>query len=467
MSHAGDRAPTASLGLLDATMVGIGAMIGAGIFVLTGLAATTSGPAAILVFALNGGVTTFTALSYAELAAAIPRNGGGYAYVREVFSAPIAFVMGWTRWFTYMIAGALYALGFGANFEEFFHLYDVALPGSALIWALVAVVAFVALNALSTEASGSAETIITLVKVAILAVFVAFGLTIVDVGEFEPLFPREGGVLSVLPAMGLTFIAFQGYDLIATVTEEVENPQQNIPRAILLSVLVTVVVYLLVVFVAIGTLGADALGAAGETAIARAAEDFMPTFPLIGTGASLIAFGAVFSTISALNAVVIGSSRVAFTMGRERQLPDRLGHLHHRYGTPFVAILASAVVMLIAVVVVPIRLVGNLASLFSLLGFVIVNLSVIRLRNQQPDLRRPFEIPYYPLPPVLGIVLNLLLGFFISPRTWLVAIAWLAIGVAVYWLLSRRREEEPLPEEPGPTPSDIEEPEVTIEPGED
>ena len=469
MSHAGDRAPAASLGLLDATMVGIGAMIGAGIFVLTGLAAQTSGPAAILVFALNGGVTTFTALSYAELAAAIPRNGGGYAYVREVFSAPIAFVMGWTRWFTYMIAGALYALGFGANFEEFFHLYDVALPGTPVIWALVAVVAFVALNALSTEASGSAETVITLVKVAILAVFVAFGLSIVELGNFQPLFPAEkgGAVNSVLPAMGLTFIAFQGYDLIATVTEEVENPQQNIPRAILLSVLVTVVVYLLVVFVAIGTLGADALGAAGETAIARAAEDFMPTFPLIGTGASLIAFGAVFSTISALNAVVIGSSRVAFAMGRERQLPDRLGHLHHRYGTPFVAIVASAVVMLIAVVVVPIRLVGNLASLFSLLGFVVVNLSVIRLRRQQPDLRRPFEIPFYPIPPILGIVLNLLLGFFISPQTWLVAIAWLAIGVAIYWLLSRRKEEPVVPGEPGPTPEDIEEPEVTIEPGED
>jgi amino acid transporter len=453
--------------LLDATMVGIGAMIGAGIFVLTGLAATTSGPAAILVFALNGGVTTFTALSYAELAAAIPRNGGGYAYVREVFSAPVSFVMGWTRWFTYMIAGALYALGFGANFEEFFHLYEIALPGSPVIWALVAVVVFVTLNALSTEASGSAETIITLVKVAILAVFVAFGLSIVDLGQFEPLFPRDDGVLSVLPAMGLTFIAFQGYDLIATVTEEVENPQQNIPRAILLSVLVTVVVYLLVVFVAIGTLGADALGAAGETAIARAAEDFMPTFPVIGTGASLIAFGAVFSTISALNAVVIGSSRVAFAMGRERQLPDRLGHLHYRYGTPFVAIVASAVVMLIAVVVVPIRLVGNLASLFSLLGFVVVNLSVIRLRRQQPDLRRPFEIPYYPVPPILGIVLNLLLGFFISPQTWLVAIAWLAIGVGVYWLLSRRREEPVLPEEPVPTPTEIEEPEVTIDPEED
>jgi len=439
MSHSGERAPAASLGLLDATMVGIGAMIGAGIFVLTGLAAETAGPAAIVVFALNGGVTTFTALSYAELASAIPRNGGGYAYVREVFSAPVSFVMGWTRWFTYMIAGALYALGFGSNFREFAHLYDVQLPLATTfpeLYALLSVIVLVVLNAVSTKASGGAETVITLVKIGILGVFIAFGLPVADTAEFDPLFTEE--VLSVLPAMGLTFIAFQGYDLIATVTEEVHNPRRNIPRAIILSVVVTVVVYLLVVFVAIGTLGAAPLAAAGETAIAQAAEGFMPAFPLVGTGAALIAFGAVFSTISALNAVVIGSSRVAFAMGRERQLPGILGRLHHRYGTPFVAIMASAVVMLVAVLVVPIRTVGNLASLFSLLGFVVVNLAVIRLRRQQPDLNRPFEIPYYPLPPALGIVFNLLLGLFIDPQSWVLAMAWLVVGAAVYYLLLRR-----------------------------
>ena len=420
-------------------MVGVGAMIGAGIFVLTGAAADIAGPGAIVVFALNGGVTTFTALSYAELASAIPRNGGGYAYVREVFSAPVAFVMGWTRWFTYMIAGALYALGFASNFVEFLHLYGITLPMGEQFpeaYALLAVVLLVALNALSTEASGGAETVITLVKIGILGVFIVAGLPAASTAEFEPMFPK--GALAVLPAMGLTFIAFQGYDLIATVTEEVEDPQRNIPRAIVLSVVATVVIYLLVVFVAIGTLGAEPLAGAGETAIARAAEGFMPPIPLLGTGAALVAFGAVFSTVSALNAVVIGSSRVAFAMGRERQLPQRLGRLHHRYGTPFVAILASAALMLVAVVVVPIRTVGNLASLFSLLGFVVVNAAVIRLRRQQPDLRRPFEIPYYPIPPVLGIVFNLLLGLFIDPVTWLLALGWLAFGAGVYLLLQRR-----------------------------
>jgi amino acid transporter len=462
MSQSGERAPAASLGLLDATMVGVGAMIGAGIFVLTGLAADIAGPAAIVAFALNGGVTAFTALSYAELASAIPRNGGGYAYVREAFPAVVSFVMGWTRWFTYMIAGSLYALGFSSNFVEFAHLYGVTLPlGETFpeLYALFAVVVLVALNALSTEASGGAETAITLVKIAILVVFIVAGLPRASTGEFQPLF-TEGGPLSVLPAMGLTFIAFQGYDLIATVTEEVENPRKNIPRAIFLSLGLTVIVYLLVVFVAIGTLGAEPLAAAGETAIAQAAEGFMPALPVVGTGAVLIAFGAVFSTVSALNAVVIGSSRVAFAMGREGQLPGPLGRLHHRFGTPFVAVLASAAVMLVAVLVVPIRIVGNLASLFSLLGFVVVNLAVVELRRQQPNLRRPFEIPYYPVPPILGIVLNLLLGLFIDPLTWALAVGWLVVGALVYILLQRREAADP--EEPR-VPVDVEtEPDVEL-----
>jgi amino acid transporter len=433
-----ERSPEASLGLLDATMVGMGAMIGAGIFVLTGLAAEMTGPGAILVFALNGVVTTFTALSYAELASAIPKSGGGYAYVREVFSDPIAFVMGWTRWFTYVAAGALYALGFAPNLIEFVHIYWPGLPAVPVAYALVAVAGFVGLNAVSTKASGGAETVVTLVKIGILLVFAGFGAAAVNTA-LRPVFPGDLTAMSMLPAMGLTFIAFQGYDLIATVTEEVENPRKNIPRAILLSLAATVVIYLVILYVAIGTLGAERLGAAGETGIAQAAESFMPHIPLLGTGAALIAFGAVFSTISALNAVVIGSSRIAFAMGREGQLPRRLGMIHHRFGTPFKAIMASGALMLVAVLVAPIELVGNLSSLFSLLGFVIVNAAVIQFRRKRPNMERPFKIPLYPIPPILGIVCNLVLGFFIDATTWMLALAWLVLGAVAYVALEKIR----------------------------
>ncbi|MFB6293351.1 MAG: APC family permease [Halonotius sp.] len=457
------RSPNAELGLLDATMIGMGAMIGAGIFVLTGLAAEIAGPAAIIVFALNGIVTAFTGLSYAELAASIPKSGGGYAFVREIFDDFASFIMGWMLWFAYMIAGALYALGFAPNFLELLHVYgfvpppdqvgaialpviEASIPLSVLL-AFTAVAALVALNAVSTAASGSAETVFTIIKVSILVVFVAFGLAspMFSAVEFQPLFP-ESGPSAVLPAMGLTFIAFEGYDLITTVTEEVKNPRENIPKAIVLSLVATVIVYLAVVTVAVGTLGAEGLAKAGEAGIAEAATEFMPTgLPIIQNGGALIVFGAVFSTLTALNAVVIASSRVAFSMGREGQLLPSVGQLHHRYGTPFVAILASAVVML-GSVALPTESAGNMSSLFFLLSFIIVNVAVIRLRRERPNMNRPYEIPFYPAPPLIGIALNLLLtGVLVAYllRTdrlaLLLSAGWLGLGAVAYVALNRYR----------------------------
>jgi amino acid transporter len=451
VSGHGERAPEANLSLLDATMIGMGAMIGAGIFVLTGLAAEIAGPAAILVFLLNGIVTAFTGLSYAELAASIPKSGGGYAFVREVFDDLSSFLMGWMLWFAYMIAGGLYALGFAPNFLELLHVYgltaapdrvgalalpvlDVGVP-VAVVLSFVAVLALVTLNALSTAASGSVETVFTLIKVSILVVFVAFGATspMFSSAEFQPLFTGDATAFSLLPAMGLTFIAFEGYDLITTVTEEVKNPRENIPKAIFVSLAVTVLVYLAVVGVAVGTLGANGLAAAGEAGIAEAATSFMPTdLPVIRNGGAIIVFGAVFSTLTALNAVVIASSRVAFSMGREEQLLPRFGQLHHRYGTPFVAIVASGVVML-ASVALPTQSAGNMSSLFFLLSFIVVNASVIKLRRERPNMNRPYELPYYPIPPLVGIALNSLLTVVL---VWhLVGSDPLAVGLSVGWIL--------------------------------
>ncbi|MFC7073399.1 APC family permease [Halovenus rubra] len=478
-----NRSPQAELGLLDATMIGMGAMIGAGIFVLTGLAAELAGPAAILVFALNGVVTAFTGLSYAELAASIPKSGGGYAFVREIFDDLSSFIMGWMLWFAYMIAGALYALGFAPNFLELLHVYgvvappdevsaiavplvDVAVPPAFLL-AFIAVLGLVALNAVSTAASGSIETIFTIIKVGILLVFVAFGATssMFSGAEFQPLFPEEKGAAAVLPAMGLTFIAFEGYDLITTVTEEVKNPRENIPKAIFISLAATVVVYLSVVIVAVGTLGAQGLADAGEAGIATAATEFMPTgLPVIQNGGALIVFGAVFSTLTALNAVVIASSRVAFSMGREGQLLPSFGQLHHRYGTPFVAILASAVVML-GSVALPTQSAGNMSSLFFLLSFIIVNVAVIRLRRERPAMNRPYKMPFYPVPPLIGIALNLLLtGVLIEyllrtdPLALGLSAGWILLGGVAYVGLNRMRT----PTEPA-TPDTDTEPTIKIE----
>ncbi len=447
MSEQQTREPQAELGLLDATMIGMGAMIGAGVFVLTGLAAEITGPAVILVFFLNGIVTGFTGLAYAELSSAIPKSGGGYAFVEEIFSDVAAFQMGWMLWFGYMIAGALYALGFAANLIEWIQIYWSGFPaGSVLggltswtvLYAFSVVAMLIVLNVLSTAASGAAETVGTIIKVGILLVFSAFGAFAIDTGEYTPVFPE--GVGAIIPAMGLTFIAFQGYDLISTVTEEVENPRENIPKAIFLALAGTIIVYLAVVVVAVGTLSADRLGAQGETAIASAAGEFMPEIPVLGPGSTLIWFGAVFSTLTALNAVVIASSRVAFAMGRDRLFPSRVGQIHHRFGTPALGVIVSAAVMLLSVVFLPIQMVGNLSSLFFLLAFVAVNAAVIKLRRERPNMNRPYEMPLYPVPPILGIVFNIgIAGFLVvrDPVTGVLAAGWLTLGVGAFFLLKR------------------------------
>jgi APA family basic amino acid/polyamine antiporter len=480
MSETPEREPAANLGLLDATMIGMGAMIGAGIFVLTGLAADIAGPAAVAVFGLNGVVTAFTALSYAELAAAIPKSGGGYAFVREVFDDLPSFLMGWMLWFAYMIAGALYALGFAPNFLELLHVYGVVAPPEAVggvtvpllavavpvevLLAFVAVAGLVALNAVSTAASGSVETIFTATKVSILVVFVGFGALspMFSEAEFQPLFP-ETGAAAVLPAMGLTFIAFEGYDLITTVTEEVKNPRENIPTAIFVSLAATVVVYLAVVTVAVGTLGAEGLAEAGEAGIAQAATEFMPDdLPVIRNGGAVIVFGAVFSTLTALNAVVIASSRVAFSMGREGQLLASVGRIHHRFGTPFVAILASAVVML-GSTVLPTQSAGNMSSLFFLLSFIVVNGAVIKLRRERPNMTRPYEMPYYPVAPVLGMALNgvltvVLIVYLVRTDPFALALSagWILLGGVAYVGLNRLRSgpTETTPDGTAPRPED-------------
>jgi APA family basic amino acid/polyamine antiporter len=237
------------LGVFDATMIGVGAMIGAGIFVLTGIATGFAGPAAVIAFALNGVVTMFTALSYAELASAIPEAGGGYSYIKKVMPNAVAFASGWMLWFAYIIACSLYAKAFGSYFLEFFeqqlpvatHTLVGFLGNEASVALLTLLIGlfFITINIIGTHASGKAENVITIAKLVVLGAFIFFGYRQVfnapDVAmeNFVPLFPN--GFTGILAAMGLTFIAFEGYDLIATVSEEVKDPRRTIPKAILYS----------------------------------------------------------------------------------------------------------------------------------------------------------------------------------------------------------------------------------------
>jgi amino acid transporter/nucleotide-binding universal stress UspA family protein len=441
-----------SLGLLDATMIGIGAMIGAGIFVLTGIAAGEAGPAALLAFALNGLVTLLTALSYAELASVYPKSGGGYSFIAKAFPGPAGFASGWMLWFCYIIACALYALGFGSYFMEFIrnHFPSIAnlvfnLVGhkaSTLVMTTLVSIIFILINMRGTAVTGSVENVVTMAKIFILIVFIAYGLKRIfqvpgeAAANFTPFMPKGGG--GVVIAMGLTFIAFEGYDLIATVAEEIKRPEKTVPRATLISLAVTVFLYLMILLVCIGAIRPESgkswqfLGHYQETAIARAAENFMPLF-----GVALIIFGGLLSTISALNATILASSRVAFSMSRDKMLPMSLSAIHTKRRTPHIAIAITGAIVIVMAILFPIHVIGSAASVMFLLTFTLVNLSLIALRRKFPELKGGFRVPLYPTTPIAAIILNMFLAIYqfnFDPRAWYIAIAWLVFGLLIYFM---------------------------------
>ncbi len=438
--------------LVDVTMIGVGAMIGAGIFVLTGIAAGVAGPALLVVFLLNGVVALLTAMAYAELGSAIHGAGGGYLWIKRSLPDPSGFLSGWMDWFAHAVACSLYALGFGAYFKEVLHFVgapEIHPPFVSLeIWlAAIACALFAFINFRGASEAGKAGNVVTIGKVAIIGVFIVAGLwAMVNRpdwrGSFTPFISEGWG--GIFAAMGLTFIAFEGYEIIAQTSEEVEDPKRNVPRAVFLSLAIVIPIYLLVALVAFGAVEPPAgmsisqyLGEQKEIALVTAADQFF-----VG-GALLILVGGLLSTLSALNATVYSSSRVAFAMARDASLPRAIARVHHKHGTPHYAILFSTLLIIAMAVLLPIEQVAAAASVMFLLLFGGVNIAVIRLRKLHPELDRGYRVPWVPVVPIVAIAAMLFIAVFMFigyPLAWAAAGGWIVIGTAFYYAYSRRRE---------------------------
>lgn len=438
--------------LLDITMIGVGAMIGAGIFVLTGIAAGVAGPALLVVFVLNGIVALLTAMTYAELGSAFHDAGGGYLWVKSALPDPNGFLAGWMSWFAHAVACSVYALGFGA----YCRLVLEAAGVPAFHWgfmtlekwlAVVTTLVFAWVNYRGAAETGRAGNVVTVGKIVVILGFIAAGVWVMSGREgwqtaFHPFFTRGWG--GVFAAMGLTFIAFEGYEIIAQTSEEVEAPRRNVPRAIFLSLLIVVPIYLLVALVAIGAVVPPAgqsavafLAEEKEVALVRAADQF-----LRGGGIVLLV-GGLLSTVSALNATIYSSSRVAFAMARDANLPQAIGRVHARRATPHVAVALSAAIIIGMAVLLPIEDVAAATDVMFLLLFVQVNVAVIRLRTLRPDLDRGFRVPLMPFVPIVAIATMLFLAGYLFthyPLGWAAVGGWLLIGAGVYYGYSRKRE---------------------------
>jgi len=439
--------------LLDATMIGVGAMIGAGIFVLTGIAAGVAGPALIIVFLLNGLVAALTAMSYAELGSCYHDAGGGYLWVKEGLPKWNGFLSGWMSWFAHAVACSLYALGFAAYFEHTLTELGITMPqwgflSQQKILAVGIAIIFAYINFRGASETGKVGNFVTMTKIAILGVFIAFGIEfMIHRGDwqaaFTPFMPNGWG--GVIKAMGLTFIAFQGFEVISQASEEIKNPRKNIPRAVFLSLIIVVPIYLLVAITALGTVKPDGmtpwdyLAMQKETALVGVAKMFFT-----GGGVMLL-FGGLISTMSALNATVYSSSRVAFAMGRDRNFPTFFSKVHPKKFTPHMAIIFSLIIVVLMSVSLHIEDVASAADIMFLLLFLQVNITLIRLRKKRPDLDRGFFTPLFPYLTIVGILFLLFLAVYMfnySPLGWLVTGVWIGIGLVIYRTYAAKREVE-------------------------
>ena len=458
------------LGLLDITMIGLGPTIGTTIFLLVGPGYAITGASLILAFALNLAVTLCTAMAYMELGSAFPETGGGYLWVRHAMKDPWGFLGGWLSWFGHCVVGSFYIIGFGLGaivlLEILLGTADVVLlglNGAALtrLFAILAAGVFLALNYRGTKITGKAEVAVTVTLVAIVLAFVAFGLAAflgrdpLPAVNFAPFFrgstPSEQ-FLTLFGAMGFTFIVFEGYEIIAQTGEEVREPERNIPRASFLVIGLSAAIFMLVAFTAIGLAGNCVTPPSSGCLLTQvpggqvvgnhnAITDIAALVVPGGLGRYLIVFGIVLGALAATNSLIFSSSRVSFAMGRDGTLPKALGRLHPTKRTPHVSIAASGLLIVLMTLTLDINTVAASAGIMFLLLFVMVNWSAIVLRRTMPDVKRYYKMPFFPWPPVLGIVGTAVVALSvwqIDALAWLIALGWIGLGFGIHYLYERK-----------------------------
>ena len=437
------RAVPRHLGLFGSTALGVGAIVGGGILALAGVAFATAGPAAIVAFALNGGIAFLTVASFAELARRFPESGGVYTYARKVVSIEVAFVVGWVVWFASILAGVLYALGFAAfaaeGLSRLAPLLDVPIEWTrapALRLGIASAATLLYTLSLVRRAGGGG-TAATVGKVVVFAVLLAGGTWAFGrgspgalLGRLEPF--AAAGPVGVVTAMGYTFIAMQGFDLIAAVGGEVREPDRTIPRAMYLSLGIALAIYLPLLFL-MATVGAPDDGIARlaaanpEGLVAQSVELFLGP-----AGYWLVIGAGILSMLTALRANLLAASRVAFAMARDRTLPRRLGRMRGASGTPALAVAATgAMVASISLVVGEVAAAGAASSLIFLISFAMVHWAAI-LAGRRTVGERPGALP------LIGGLLCLALAVFQAyavPEAGVVVVSWLAVGIVLYLVL--------------------------------
>lgn len=404
-----------TLGLFDATSISVGAIIGAGIFVVTGIAAGLAGPSFIISIILAGVIGSFTALSFAQLSAYMPKEGGGYEFTYHLISPFAGFISGWMWVFSNVFIGAAVSIGFAQYLSALVPSLPVNIVAAAVC------LAFTALNYVGVRQSALINDALVVTKIVILLFFIVFGLGFIQLSNFQPFMPK--GVLGTLEGASLIFFAYGGYARVTTVSEEVKDPSRTIPRAIVLAIALSTVLYVLIGVVSMGLVGSNRLAAA-ESPLADAIS-------ITGSSGAvfLVSLGAMIATASVLLMTILGVSRMTFAMARNGQFPAFLKQISKRFQTPHYAILITGVLSSILVFSDFSRLVA--VGTFSLLfHHALVNLSALRL---QPANRR-----YPAFVSTIGFLLCVSLLAFLSIEAWMTSLAGILVGIVIYAVMTRK-----------------------------
>lgn len=434
------------MGLTGATGIGVGAMVGGGILALAGVAFAASGPSAILAFLLNGVIALITALSFAEMAAANPTNGGTYTYAKKALTVQIAFGVGWVVWFASLVASVLYALGFAAfalfalQQFPFFTLESGFRMELLTVLLSVGAVGLYTLNLMKSKGGGGMFANIG--KLLVFAVLIAGGLAVMiqtpvsELGRsLDPFF--SDGFSGLVAAMGYTFIALQGFDLIASAAGEIKQPEKTIPKAMVATLAVGLTVYipLLLVVMTVGMGPGESIrevsAANPETVIAIAAQNYLGAF-----GFWLVLIAGIFSMLSALQANLFAASRIAFSMSNDRTLSHHLSVTDEKNGIPVRAILATSLIVVLLIMVLPdVASAGAASSLIFLITFALAQMVMILMRKRSYGERSTFRVPWFPVLPVTGMIACVALALFQAvtvPAAGVISLIWLLIGVVLF-----------------------------------
>ncbi len=426
-----------NVGLFGAASVGIANIIGAGIFVVSGVAAGLAGPSVILSFLLAGFIALMTALSSAELASFITETGASYAFTKRAFGRFLSFLVGWFKYFDYMAGAAAVSVGFAAYFTALFGLTG-SLP--LLLAAMGLPIVFTILNLVGAKESAYATSIMVLIKVFALVLLMFFGgfyLTqFFNVNNFTPFFPT--GITGTFNGAAVIFFAFLGFNTVAMMSEETREPERTIPKALILAFVVTFILYVSIAFFEIGILDWQKLGIS-----ASPLEDLAIAVSKNRVFIDFIAFSALIATASVVLSSIIGGTRASFAMGRDRVLPSQFDKISKRFGTPYFSVIFGGliIVVLAGLFYNNIDTIASVVNFGSLFTYLFVHLSLIKLRKSKPEIKRPFTVPLYPTIPIMGAASCILLMYYLSDNAKIASVLWFLTGLLVFGIMAKRTKK--------------------------